>query len=239
MSTLQLNERFTLDCPRDLVWRQLTDPMRTVTCLPGAEITGQEDERSYTGSVKVKVGSVTVSYRGTVVFEEVDGDAGYLRVVGKGRERSGGSAEMTMESRIRSLDDGSTEVTVDSDVRLTGKIVRFGRGMIESISTEIFREFRTRLERTLAEEICEARAGAASGFASDAALGAGAGAAGGPGSGAAGDPSSQAVEVGGSAPGGVSSAAVARGGGEDEALALLPLLFRSFRGWLRRLFGRA
>ena len=101
MSTLKIQERFTLPSPKALVWEHLTDPTKTVACLPGAEITGQDDERTYSGTVKVKVGAVAISYRGQVVFEEIDEEAGYVRIVGKGREKTGsGSAEMTMEGRV-------------------------------------------------------------------------------------------------------------------------------------------
>lgn len=162
MSTLKLQERFSLDAPPELVWDSLVDPTRTVVCLPGAELTGQEDERTYSGAMKVKVGAVTVSYRGTISFEEIDEERRYLRMVGKGREKSGsGSATMTMEARVLALDGGGSDVIVDSEVRLTGKIVRFGRGMIETISAEIFKEFRARLAEMLSREAEGRSAGAA------------------------------------------------------------------------------
>ena len=98
MASLTIQERFELDAPPDHVWEHLIDPERIVVCLPGAELLGQEDERTYSGAVKVKVGAVTVVYRGTIVFEERDDSAGYLRLVGKGREKSGsGSAEIELE----------------------------------------------------------------------------------------------------------------------------------------------
>ena len=61
MSTLTLKERFRLDAPVELVWDHLIDPERTVSCLPGAQLTGKEDDRTYTGAMKVKVGAVTMS----------------------------------------------------------------------------------------------------------------------------------------------------------------------------------
>ena len=192
VSTLKIQEGFSLDAPPELVWDYLIDPERTVACLPGAEITGQEDERTYIGAMKVKVGAVTVSYRGKLTFEEIDAGQRYLRMVGKGREKSGsGTVTLTMEGRVLELDGVGSEVIVDSEVRLTGKIVRFGRGMIESISAEIFKEFRVRLAQKLLQE------------------------------------------VQGSAAQGEERAA------EGEALSLLPLLFRAFRSWLLRLFGRS
>lgn len=150
MSTLKLRERFTLDSPPELVWAILVDPPRTVSCLPGAEITGKDDERTYSGVVKIKVGAVQLAYRGSVVFEELDEPRRYVRLVGKGRESTGsGSAEMMMEGRVIALDGGGAEVTVDAEVRVTGKIVRFGRGMIERVSAELFEEFRGRLAASL------------------------------------------------------------------------------------------
>jgi carbon monoxide dehydrogenase subunit G len=164
VSTLKLREQFTLDSAPDRVWAFLVDPARTVSCLPGAEITAQDDERTYSGAVRVKVGAVQVAYRGKVVFEEIDEARRYVRVVGKGRERTGsGSAEMTMEGRVSALEEGGAEVTVDAEVRVTGKIVRFGRGMIESVSAEIFEEFRTRLAASLTGDAAEGHAAAESG----------------------------------------------------------------------------
>lgn len=162
MSKLKLREQFTLDSGPERVWSFLVDPARTVSCLPGAEITAQDDERTYSGAVKVKVGAVQVAYRGKVVFEEIDEARRYVRVVGKGRERTGsGSAEMTMEGRVSALEGGGTEVTVDAEVRVTGKIVRFGRGMIESVSAEIFEEFRKGLAASLNRDAAGGRPAAA------------------------------------------------------------------------------
>ncbi len=210
MSKLKIQERFTLDSAPEQVWKHLLDPTLTVGCLPGAEITGQDDERTYSGALKVRVGSLTMSYAGQVVFEEVDEAGRHLRLVGRGRERSGsGSADLTMESRLLPLDDGGTEVTVDAEVRLTGKIVRFGRGMIDAISSELFREFTERLAEQLRRAPEGARPGAAA---------AGPGAGGGTGSEEALTPEE-----------------VWR---PEEELPLIPLLVRALRSWLRRLLGR-
>ena len=78
-----------------------------VDCLPGAEITGQEGERTYLGAMKVKVGAVTVSYRGKLTFEEIVEEQRYLRMVGKGREKTGsGAVTLTMEGRVLARDHG-------------------------------------------------------------------------------------------------------------------------------------
>lgn len=196
MSSLRIEEHFTLDAPPPAVWRILIDPERVVQCLPGAELTGQKDENSYEGSMTVSAGPVTVVYRGTATFQEIDEERRYVRVVGRGREKSGsGTVSMTMESRLEEHDDGGTAVSVTSDVKVAGKIVRFGRGMIESVSAALFREFTTRLEELVGQEEAPSAAPAQDGR-----------------------PAEPAPD-------------------SSESLALLPLLWRSFRGWLRRVFG--
>ena len=68
MSTLNISERISLDAPAEVVWSLLVDPTRMVGCLPGAEITGQDDDRTYSGALRVKVGAVTIAYRGKIVL---------------------------------------------------------------------------------------------------------------------------------------------------------------------------
>lgn len=150
MSSLKITETFRLDAPPERVWRYLLDPERVAECLPGASLDEVVDERTCEGSVRVAVGPVTVTYRGRMVFEEVDEKARRVRLEGKGREETGsGSASMSMVGTVSAAGDGGSEVTVESDVRVSGKIVRFGRGMIERVSQEIFRDFTACMAETL------------------------------------------------------------------------------------------
>lgn len=142
MSSLKIEERFTIDAPAEEVWRFLIDPERVVVCLPGAQLDSTDDDGAYHGAVKVRVGAVTVQYKGSMTFEELDHERRFVRMVGKGKEKGGaGSVMMTMESTVRELDGGGAEVTFESTVQLAGRIVRFGRGMIEVVSKEIFKQF--------------------------------------------------------------------------------------------------
>jgi carbon monoxide dehydrogenase subunit G len=94
------------------------------------------------GAVKVKVGPMTMSYKGRMKFTEVDEQGRQVRMVGEGREASGaGSAKVTMLSKVAPLDGGGALVVVNAEVDLVGKIVQFGRGMIEEVSRQLFRQF--------------------------------------------------------------------------------------------------
>lgn len=135
-------ETFQLHAPADRVWAYLVDPRQVVKCLPGAELTSVQDESTFLGRIKVKVGPVTVAYSGTVVITERDDAARVVRMVGEGRESpGGGSAKVLITSTVAALLDGGTEVRVTADVDIVGKIAQFGRGMIESVNKQMFRQF--------------------------------------------------------------------------------------------------
>lgn len=138
----KIEESFEVQAPVERVWEYLIDPARVAACLPGAELLESRDDGSYLGAVKVKVGPVAMSYKGTVKFTERDEQGRVVRLVGEGREAGGGgSAKLTMLSRIVALENRGSQVTVEAEVDLVGKIVQFGRGMIEEVSRQLFRQF--------------------------------------------------------------------------------------------------
>lgn len=138
----RIEEAFRVETPIERVWQYIIDPYRVVRCLPGAELTGEESDRTYLGRVKVKVGPIMASYAGRAQLAEVDEARHSVRLIGEGRESGGaGSARLTMTSRLTTVAGGATEIRVEADVDVAGKIVQFGRGMIEGVSRQLFRQF--------------------------------------------------------------------------------------------------
>ena len=138
----KIEERFEVQAPVERVWKYLIDPKRVVECLPGAELLEQQDEHSFTGAIKVKVGPLSMSYKGNAKFTEVNEQTHQVRMVGDAREVGGsGSTKVSMLSTVAALPGGASEVSVVADVELVGKIVQFGRGMIEEVSRQMFRQF--------------------------------------------------------------------------------------------------
>ena len=68
MSTVKIEESFELDAPAEQAWSYLIKPERIVVCLPGAQLTEVLDERNYVGTIKVKVGAVSMTYEGQIEF---------------------------------------------------------------------------------------------------------------------------------------------------------------------------
>lgn len=153
---ITLQERFEVAAPVETVWAFVMDARTVASCLPGAQLEGAEDERTYLGNIKVRVGAITTSYKGRVRFTGVDEAARAVEMSAEGRETGGGTARGVMASRVRALADGRTEVTVDASLEITGRIAQMGRGMIEGVSKQLFQQFVACATATL-----EAPAGAA------------------------------------------------------------------------------
>jgi carbon monoxide dehydrogenase subunit G len=157
MSTLSISRRFQVAAPPERVWAYLTTPELVVTCLPGAALTSSaEDGRTHDGTVTVKLGAMSVSYRGTATFEEVDNEARRMRVLAKGREKTGaGSAEMTMLAEVVDSGASTSEVALEATAKVSGKIVTLGRGMIEIVSEQVLSEFASCLSAMLAGDAAD------------------------------------------------------------------------------------
>ncbi len=138
----KIEERFEVQAPVERVWKYLIDPSRVVQCLPGAELLEIQEEHNFLGAIKVKVGPLMMSYKGRAQFTEVNEQTHQVRMVGDAREVGGsGSTKVNMLSTVASLPSGASEVTVHAEIDLVGKIVQFGRGMIEEVSKQMFRQF--------------------------------------------------------------------------------------------------
>ena len=156
----KIEERFEVQAPVERVWKYLIDPQSVVQCLPGAELLEQQDEYNFLGAIKVKVGPLAMSYKGRAKFTDVNEVTHQVRMVGDAREVGGsGSTKVSMLSTVTPLANGGSEVSVNADVELVGKIVQFGRGMIEEVSRQMFRQFSTCVRQKLEVSIDETQPG--------------------------------------------------------------------------------
>ncbi|MEA2321429.1 MAG: uncharacterized protein QOD81_1279, partial [Solirubrobacteraceae bacterium] len=150
---MKLEQSFTVAAPVEQVWSTLIDVERIAPCLPGAAITGRDDEGAYEGSFSVKLGPTTAAYRGSLRMEAIDEAARTVTMSAKGTDKRGqGGATATIVSTMREQ-DGQTHVDVITDFNITGRLARFGRsGMIEDISRRLMRDFADCVQSTSAAE---------------------------------------------------------------------------------------
>jgi carbon monoxide dehydrogenase subunit G len=145
-----ITKTFVVHASPDATWQFLTDPSRVAQCLPGAAITGQIDERTHAGTVTMKVGPVTASFKGTLRFERMDAATRSVEIAASGQDTRGkGGADMRMTSRLIEKGPGETEVTIESDVKIIGTLAQFGRGIIQDVSDQVFDRFVTAVRAQL------------------------------------------------------------------------------------------
>jgi carbon monoxide dehydrogenase subunit G len=147
---MELHHEFTVPVPVDDAWRALLDIERVAPCLPGATVEDY-DGKTVTGSVKVKLGPITVTYKGTAVFEEQDEAAHRMVLAASGRETRGqGTARATVTGTLQPR-DGGTAVSVDTDLTVTGRPAQFGRGVLGEVGDRLVGQFAECLSERLAE----------------------------------------------------------------------------------------
>ena len=145
-----IEEEFSVGADIDTVWRELLDMEGVASCLPGATITGTDQENVYDGSMRLKLGPMRVEYRGTATLSEVDEEHHTAVISLSGREAKGqGSAMATIRNRLEPV-DGGTRVTAQTDLQITGPQAQFGRGVIEDVGKRVLGEFSQRLEQRIA-----------------------------------------------------------------------------------------
>jgi carbon monoxide dehydrogenase subunit G len=146
----EIVKTFTVKAPPQAVWDLLVDPQRIAKCLPGAAITGKVDDKTYLGTMTVKVGPVQSSYKGKIVFDKLDAATRNAEIIATGQDIKGrGGADMRMKSTVREINGNETEVTAASTVNITGILAQMGRGMIQDVSDQMFQVFSQRVRAEL------------------------------------------------------------------------------------------
>jgi uncharacterized protein len=147
---VRVEKNFQVKEPLEKVWKLLSDPSSVATCVPGAKLTEKVDERTFKGSISVKIGPSVTDYKGEVRIERLDAEAHEIELAGKGLDTRGrGSASMKMTGRLRALPDGLTEVAAISEVNVVGALAQFGGRMIQDVSDYMFGEFVKRFQQQL------------------------------------------------------------------------------------------
>jgi carbon monoxide dehydrogenase subunit G len=150
----EITRTFAVRAPAEAVWAFLTNPERVAKCLPGAAINGKLDDKTWSGTMSVKVGPVQSSYKGKVAFEKVDAASRLAEIVAQGTDVKGkGGADLRLTSTVAEKSSGETEVTSVARVNVTGILAQMGRGMVQDVGDQIFKVFaqnvRDELEATL------------------------------------------------------------------------------------------
>jgi carbon monoxide dehydrogenase subunit G len=149
---MQLENKFTIDVPIDKAWEAFNTPDMVAPCFPGATLQGYEDD-SFTGTVKVKLGPISLTYKGKGTYVQRDDEAHRVVIEASGRDaRGNGTAEATVTGSMVADGPGRTAVTMVTDMKITGRPAQFGRGVISDVAEKIIGQFASCVSSKLAPE---------------------------------------------------------------------------------------
>ena len=147
---MQFENQFSVNAPIADVWAVLLDVERVAPCLPGAKVIEQTGDDAYVVGMRVKVGPITMEYKGNVEIVEKDEAAHRAVLSGSGREvRGQGAAEATAEMTLTD-EGGATVATVKTDVKLSGRMASMGQGVIADVSKKLVNTFSENLQAMMA-----------------------------------------------------------------------------------------
>ena len=150
---IELDNSFTVPVPPEQAWDVLLDVERIAPCLPGASVTsvtGDEVE----GQVKVKLGPLSLAYKGTAKFTGKDPAARTFALEGAGRETKGaGTASASVQATLQPGDSaGSTLGSIHTSLTVTGRPAQFGRSLLPEVSGKLIAQFATNLETLITSD---------------------------------------------------------------------------------------
>ncbi len=139
---VQLDKTFPMPSSPAIAWEFLQNVEAVAGCMPGAKLTERVDENRHKGTVTVKLGPATMSFRGEVEVQDIDPTTQTLRLLGKGTDSTGNSGvSMNLLARIDEVDGGFCELVGSSEVSMSGKAAAFGGRMMNSVADKILLQF--------------------------------------------------------------------------------------------------
>ncbi|GAA4873147.1 SRPBCC family protein [Actinomycetospora straminea] len=151
---MKLENEFTVPVDIDTVFDALNDPEKVTPCFPGATLDSHEGD-DFTGTVKVKLGPISMTYKGKGTFVERDKTNHKVVVDAQGRDSRGNGTASAKATLTMTDEGGKTKVNVLTEMQVTGKPAQFGRGVMSDVGDKILGQFAS----CLADEFGSSSAG--------------------------------------------------------------------------------
>jgi carbon monoxide dehydrogenase subunit G len=146
---MRFENQFTVDAPIEQVWETVLDVERVAPTVPGAQVLEQVSDDAYKVAIKVKVGPMSMTYRGEVEITERDAAAHRAVMKARAKESRGQGTADADVVMVLTGGDGTTSATVTTDVQLSGKVATMGQGVLQDVSRRLVETFASNLATML------------------------------------------------------------------------------------------
>ena len=131
---------FVVPAPRAEVWEKIRDAALMASCIPGCRKIEMLSPNRYRAEVGITVGPVKAQFNLVV---EISKEEPPNRIVSVTRGEEGSRASILSAENVVSLAEveGGTEVRYESEVALTGRLGKFGLGIMKKKTEALGNEF--------------------------------------------------------------------------------------------------
>ena len=138
---VELDHPFQTGKPLEENWEAILDLERLVPCVEGGSVTEKVDPEQVKAEIKVKMGAMSLKFKGTVAVVEQDPEAhrAVLRVKSK---EAGGQGHANADVTF-SLSDGGG--TIHTAAQITGKAASMGEGVVTTVLDALIKDFTEKL----------------------------------------------------------------------------------------------
>src|SRR5579872_1089513 len=132
----------TLPAERAKVWAMLNDPAALKASIPGCQSLEKTGETSFAAVVKIKIGPVSATFKGSVQLSDLDPPNGYT-IAGEGEGGIAGFAKGAAKVRLNDAEGqpGATLLTYDVQANVGGKIAQLGSRLIDGVAKKMADQF--------------------------------------------------------------------------------------------------
>ena len=148
---MKFNQRAVIPMAREPLWEFLMDVPKVARSLPGVETVTQIDDTTYQGTLKVRVGPISLTLQGKIIVEQRDRGIWRAVLSAEASDRMAAGAvkgKTTME--LKEVSSQETELLIDTDVNILGKIGEFGQPIIRKKADQMLQEFVENIKKQLA-----------------------------------------------------------------------------------------
>jgi uncharacterized protein len=138
---VELDHSFSTGKPADYNWEAILDLDRVIPCVEGGSVVERTSPESAKAEILVKMGAMSMKFRGTVEVAERDDDA--HRAVLRVKSKDLGGQGYANADVVFSVADGGG--TIHTAARISGKAASMGEGIVQNVLDALITDFTQKL----------------------------------------------------------------------------------------------
>ena len=135
-----IEEKFAVRAPLDHVWCCIRDPAFVAPCVPGCQDVEELCGKAYRAAVKVGIGPIKTVFKLDIEITE-ETSPSFARIETRGQEGTNASRLIAKSELTLSGGGDVTNVHYKSDVQLTGRLAKYGLGIMKKKAASLGAEF--------------------------------------------------------------------------------------------------